>query len=412
MKPNLVVGCLGLMILGDVLTSFAFNLNLPFYNFGALIKVPIELLFIGLIVRYRKFHYLYLVLLGLFLFWLVGYTRTYINFGGVRDSSYGIDFEDTENQGNPILASCTILSRYFLFLTLMPMALIHSENERFIKSIKRIFEIFLYANSAAIVLGFLFKINFFSSYNSQNLDLPYQTRFGYKGLLYGINEVTGVYFVGIAYAYREIFVFKQRKFYLLLLLLLGATLTGTKGCLLAEVILTVYFFFQYRRRLFYIFIGPLLLGFIIYVVQVNLIGELSSLLNLYLTLDDATPLSAFLTFFMTGRNFYISENWIYMATHWNFLNYIFGDGVLYSETDFFDLYYFFGVGLLIYLYAYCRLIFYRKQPNVTHIFFFLMIIAITGGHIIRSAVFPIFFCLYLISGYWKPMKAKNTDIFL
>jgi hypothetical protein len=35
------------------------------------------------------------------------------------------------------------------------------------------------------------------------------------------------------------------------------------------------------------------------------------------------------------------------------------------------------------------------------IFLFLLLIAITGGHIVRSGVFPVFFGLYLISGCFK-----------
>lgn len=409
MKPHLIVTCLILIIAGDVLTSFAYNLNLSFYNIGVFIKTPIEFLFLGLIVRYKKFQYLYLIIFGLFLFWLIGFARTYVSFGGIRDGSYGLDFDDNGEGTNPVLASFTILNRYFLFFALMPMLLIHSEDQQFIKSVKKVFEIFLVANSLAIIVGFLFKINFFSSYNSQNIDLPYQPRFGYKGLLYGINEVTGIYFLGIAYAYREIFVYGQKKILLLLLLLIAAALTGTKGCLLAVLILSLYFFFKYKRKLFFIVIGPLFFGLIIYVIETNLIENLSALLNLYLTLDNTNAFSAFLTFFMTGRNLYINENFIYMATHWNFLNYIFGDGVLYSETDLFDLYYFFGVGFLIYFYGYGKLIFYKKnQPDLKYVFVFLLLIAVTGGHIIRSGVFPIFFGLYLITGYFNSEKKLSV----
>jgi len=400
MKPNLIVTCFALMIIADVLTSMAFNLGLSFWNIGFFVKTPIELLFIGLLLRFKQFHFVLVILAIVFLCWFVGFTTSYINFGGVRDSSYALDFGKPDTEGNPYLVSFTILNRYILFFALVPMLLLHTDNDRFLIACKKIFESFLYVNSLAIIIGFLFKIQLFSSYNPQAINDAFEARFGYKGLLYGINEVTGIYFLGVAYSYREIFHYGKNKYVLLALLLGASLLTGAKGCLISACLLSIYYLFKYKRILFYSVVGPITLAGILYLIKIDLIDQLSSMLNIYLTLDGTTPFNAFLTYFMTGRNLYIEYNWSYMLSHWNVLNYIFGDGILYSETDLFDLYYFFGFGSLIYLYGYVKLIFYRKtNPDIKYIFLFLLLIALTGGHLIRSGVFPVFFSLYLITGY-------------
>lgn len=375
-------------------------MNLPFWNIGVFIKIPIEFLCLIVLSQFKKFHFVYLLLLFLLVFWLIGFGTTYFNYGGVRDSSYGIEFEEGGNSGNPILASFTVLNRYFLFFALMPMILLHLENENFIKLCQKLFEVFLYANSFAIIIGFLFGIQLFSSYNAPGFNLDYEGRFGYKGLLYGINETTGVYFLGIAYAYRELFVFKTRKYLLLGVLLLSSFLTGAKGCIISAGLLSFYYLFSYKRRLLYSIVIPGLAVAAVYLVKIDFIEKLSAMFNLFMALDDASPFNALLTFFMTGRNLYIHYNWLYMASHWNILNYLFGDGVLYSETDFFDLYYFFGLGAFIYFYGYLRLIFYKKKErDLKSIVLLLLLIAFTGGHIIRSGVLPVFLCLYLITGY-------------
>jgi hypothetical protein len=362
MKPALVVACICLMIGGDVLTSLAFNAGLPFWNIGILIKSPIQLIFLVMILRYKEFHFVYLIIFLLCLCWLIGFTTTYVNYGGIRDNTYGLDFEGTELNGHPYWISFTVLNRYLLFFAIMPMLLLHAQDQRFISACKNAFECFFYLNSLAIILGYLFKIELFSSYHSQPGELSSDSRFGYKGLLYGINETTGIYFLGLAYAYREIFFYGKKKYLLLFLLLVASLLTGAKGCIIAVLLLTCYFLFRFRRRLFFLIFFPALLGGLVYLIKIDFLAQMSMLLNLYLTLDDTTPVGAFLTFFMTGRNLYIYHNWIYMLSHWNVLNYLFGDGVLYSETDLFDLYYFFGAGAILYLYGYAKLVFMQSLP--------------------------------------------------
>lgn len=398
MKAGLFIACILLIVLGDIFTSFAFNLGLPFYNFGAIIKTPIEFICLILLYKFNRFHFVYILLLTLLFCWLVGYSVTYINYGGIRDASYGLEFEGETIDANPFLSSFNILNKYFLFFALFPMFLIHENNTRFIGYCRKLFEGFHYANTIAIIIGFMFGIEFFSSYNAQG-DPSIEARFGYKGLLYGINETTGVFFLGIAYTYREIFIHKKDKIVLLLLLLGSSFLTGTKGAILSAALLSAYYLFKYKRRIFYITIIPIIAGILWFAISYDVIQKLAPLFSIYFNQDDRSQIGMFLTFFMTGRNDYIYHNWVYMESHWNILNYIFGDGVLYSETDLLDLYYFFGLGAIVYLFGYYKLFFYKKNADSGIIFSIFLLIAFTGGHVIRSGVFPVFLCLYLISEY-------------
>lgn len=411
MKPSIVVICILLMIVGDIFTSFAYNLNLSFWNIGLFIKTPIELLFLGLMFRYKQFHFIYFVLFALLLFWLIGFSTTLILGNVVWGSQYDANFIVGSNFENSLTASFTVFNRYILFFSLMPMLLAHRENEKFVESCKKVFEGFLYANSIAIIVGFIFKLDFFSSYNPTANDLAYEARFGYKGLLYGINETTGIFFLGVAHAYREIFTNYKRKYALLLLLLISSPLTGAKGCIIAVVLLSSFYLFRYKRILFYSLVVPSILIGIIYLIKIDFIEQVSSLFSIYIGDEfSSSAFGALLTLLMTGRNIYIYNNWSYMVDHWSAVNFLFGDGLLYSETDLFDLFYFFGLGGIIYLLAYIKLTFYVKaHRDLIAVFLFMLLLAFTGGHFIRSAVFPVFFSLYIISGYWQNESKENVS---
>ena len=412
MKPRLTIAALALMIIGDILTSFAYNLELPFWNIGVLIKFPLELLFLLLLVKFRKFHFVYFAIGVLVICWFIGTLTGLIQTDGSIERSIGANFIHTETPDDPWGNSFTVLSRYLLFFAIMPMLLIHIDNEEFLKNIQRLFEYFLYANSIAIIIGYVFKIPFFSSYNPKAEDLIFESRFGYKGLLYGINETTGVFFLGIAHIYREFFINHRKRYSLLCIVFLAALLTGTKGCIISLVLLTSYYLFKFRRPLFFAFVGPIFLVGIIYLIQIDFVEKVTAFFNIYMGDDfSSTPIGAAITLLMTGRNIYIYNNWLYMKSHWVPLNFLFGDGLLYSETDFFDLVYFFGLGSFLYLYIYMKLVFYKyADKTLITVFIFLLILAFTGGHIMRSAVFPIFFSLFLIIGYRKSKSVESTTV--
>ena len=242
------------------------------------------------------------------------------------------------------------------------------------------------------------KIQILSSYNPQAGDV--ELRFGYKGLLYGINEVTGVYFLGIAYTYREIFYFKKKKYFLLILLLGASFLTGAKGCLIAFLLLTLFYLARYRTVIFVLLALPIVIKGLTYLNDktIDMLKEAGNI-----NFDS----SSIITLLLTGRDLFVIRNFNYMASNWNILNYLFGDGILYSESDLFDLYYIFGIGAVVYLFMYLRTAFrIDKSPDSKYIIMLLLLMAFTGGHLIRSGVFPVFFVLYLVTSNSKMIAAK------
>ncbi|HUC79799.1 MAG TPA: hypothetical protein VMR70_02750 [Flavisolibacter sp.] len=344
------------------------------------------------------------MILGILFFsWTVGMLSGLFNTGGSTETPSGANFIHLETPDNPVGASVAVFSRYMLFFAIMPMFLLHVENEKFVNRCQQIFELFLYANCVAIIVGYIFNISFFSSYNPKAEETLLDARFGYKGLLYGINETTGVFFLAFAHVYRELFLFRKKKYLLLATLILASLLTGTKGCIIALVLVSSYYLFRYQKALFFSIVIPAVIAGTIFLIQIDFVEQVTAFLNIFWGDDfSTTPFGAVLTLLMTGRNIYIYNNWLYMLENWSVLNFLFGDGLLYSETDLMDLYYCFGLGTIAYLWGYTRLTFFRqKQFDLIFIFIFLLLLAFTGGHIIRSAVFPVFFCLYLIAGYRK-----------
>jgi len=219
-------------------------------------------------------------------------------------------------------------------------------------------------------------------------------RFGYKGLIYGANEVAGIYILGIAFFYREVFRHKQPKKMLLFVTCVAAVLTGTKATLIGLILITLYYFAKYKARHLIVVLIPLVILTTSLVVQNwELINEkyLASNTERFLSND-------LITFLMSGRDIYIVQNFTFINNHWSLINFLFGDSFLYSETDALDLYFFFGLVGALYLYMYTRLFFIRDH-SIDNIFVFLVLIAIAAvsGHIIQSGVVPVFVLLYIFS---------------
>jgi hypothetical protein len=413
-KKKVIIYFIYLIILSDMLTCFAANIGFGFTNFSLLIKSPIELFFLYQLYKDKRTNKYFILILVLLINWGIGVSVAWLINNGTVSYNASTIFVDNAESNRPYLTSFIVFNRCILLFCILPVLLIYKNDLTFITNCKKVFERFLYFNSALIVIGAIFKIPLFASYNLKELvEMGYDLRFGYKGLIFGINEVTGVYFLGLAYAFREVFVNEDKtKVYLLLIVIIGALLTGSKGSILAFVILTAYYMARYKFRFFLLLIFPTIIFGIYYLVTNDIFELITTKLNVSFAENGAgtdTPLDALLTLLTSNRNIYISYNWQYMLRNWSVLNWIFGDGVLGSETDLVDLYYLFGFGSVIYLYFYKKMFFAAgKNKNTKYIFAFLLLLAFTGGHFIRSAVVPIFLGLYIITGSKEKTIIENS----
>lgn len=397
MNPKRFAYLIFIIVIGDMLTTLAFNLKWPFWNFGILIKSLVEVLLLVYILVYKKLNYV-VILLFIFLIPLLINILTLKSINFKILNLYSANFEDVTN---PLISAIIVFNRYIFIFLLFPFFYLYRANITFSYLCKRIFNFFIYSNSFFIIIGFIFKIDIFSSYNPQAIEVSYNPRVGYKGLLYGTNEVAGIYFLALGHCYRQIFRNKENYLLMLLLVIICCFLTGTKSSLLSLLLLTLYYLYNYKKRWFYFALSASsgCLFFVSY--NYDIINLFLDNLNIYLDFNgfDSSLLGTAITVFMTGRNIYVYNNFVYIVNNWNFSNYFFGDSFLYSETDLFDLYYFFGFFSFLYFFIFVK--FVNKicyTPDSKGVLIILLLIAFTGGHILRSAVFPVFFCLYLVSG--------------
>ncbi|MCC8423973.1 hypothetical protein [Mucilaginibacter sp. UR6-11] len=269
---------------------------------------------------------------------------------------------------------------------------LYADDRVFAINVKKLFEYFMIVNSVCVIVGAVFKISLFSSYNPGNKFTDVELRFGYKGLLIGINEVTGVYFLGIAHFYREVLLYKRNgKIFVLLLIIVAAVLTGTKASVLAILLLTAYYFYKYFRKFFFLFFLP--------VLSVSIILLLTRYFYLITAFLSTVAQNDSIMFVITGgRSYRVALFFEYISNNWFLPSYILGQPQLYTETDMLDLYFFFGIGSILYLIIYAQLFFkFEKTNDRIPVFIMMLILASLSGHIIQSAVVPVFLILFLIS---------------
>lgn len=299
-------------------------------------------------------------------------------------------FMDTDT--NVFLASFKVFNRYVFFFSLSVLMYLYAEDATFVFDIKRLFECFIIVNSVCIILGAIFKISMFSSYNPGDKITDYTPRYGYKGLLFGINEITGIYFLSLVHYCREIVLYKRvKKILALLIIVVSSFLTGAKGALLVIFLVAALYVYRYFKKVFYLVFIPLVATGI-FVVATKYLDVLMDVLK---TISASDSIWTVIT---SGRSDYVIRNYNFISTQWSFLNFIFGDGSLYTEMDLFDLYLFFGIGGLIYLLLYIKTFLrFEKSLDRIPILIVMLFLASINGHMIQSAVFPVFLVLFLIS---------------
>jgi len=367
------------LIIADLVSGLLQTLEFSFYRVGLVLK---GLIILGLFVLYltrlsnKTFLSLYLVMLILSALWLIGFVISWIN----------IPFFDAAD-------SLVVLNRYLLFFILATAFVDWSASPTFQDETKSIFENFLALNNFFIFAGLIFGIHVFSTYDPFG-DMQGFSRFGYKGLIFGQNAVAGIYTLGVAYLFRETFKYKRPKMVLLAITFIAAIVIGAKATWITAMLIAGYYLFKYRFKTFIAIVIPTVV-ILAYVgitywpyIQQN---YFAFLVEKYESLD-------FYTFWTSNRNRLLTDTMEHISDTWTFINYITGDASSYVEMDFFDLYFFFGVGAILYLYMYNKFFFLKdKSVDNKYFFFIWMSMAFVAGHLINSAIVPLFFLLYIFS---------------
>jgi hypothetical protein len=288
-----------------------------------------------------------------------------------------------------------ILNKYFYFIILSILFIYYSKSYEFTEFIGRAFKYYIIFNSVIILLGFLFDLDIFSSYYKIAAD-----RFGYKGLIPAQNEATGVHFWGLAFFYRQYFLQKNESIYNVLIVTFASLLIGTKGIWISVVFFIGYYLLRYRTRRT-IFIGIPALIIIILTLGISLWDTIyNRYLYYFIYFIERSDVSWY-TILLSGRDIKTAISFEYIKEHWTIWNYIFGGvnlNVANSETDLMDGYFLLGINFIIYL-AYYFILYFRYDRSIdnTMIFVLYIILSFSGGHMIYSAIVPLFYLMYIFS---------------
>lgn len=281
------------------------------------------------------------------------------------------------------LNAIVTFGKYLFPIFLFTYFSIHTSNENYTKKTLQVFKGVLVINSLLAILGFIFTIRFFETYDG--------SRFGYNGLLLTSATSTYVYFLGISfYLIQGKEILKKWDFWVVML---AALLVGTKSlyfslCLLSFLLL----FLKVRKPLRYIivFLGTILFASIYYVLfyQVDLFIEIRETRGI---------LGAVLSY---RNELFLEDTLPDIKQNWSFVNYLFGgvsDIELRSEMSFIDIFYFFGsIGGVYYLYTYFKTYFSEKNILKTYwpYFIILAIIVAIAGNFFFYATIPIYLLLF------------------
>tara|TARA_B110000046_G_scaffold111743_1_gene118945 strand:+ start:11917 stop:13080 length:1164 start_codon:yes stop_codon:yes gene_type:complete len=256
--------------------------------------------------------------------------------------------------------------------------LIIKENSK--KLLFKIFEVIIILNTFLIVFGFLFKIQFFETYEF--------SRFGYNGLLR--NSSAGTYFYLISlfyflYSYKEQFFNKWKS----VLVFIVCFFIGTKSIYFGLSVVTLtYLFFRYKN-----YKKKYLLSFI-FVLTTFILGYL--LFFEFGQFNHIRQSDGLASSILSYRNqLFLNNTLPNIKQNWSFINYLIG-GLnninARSQLDIIDVIHFWGfLGGAFYLFIYYKFLITFKLVRIDLIFIvFLIFLIFFAGNFFTYTTIPIY----------------------
>lgn len=366
---------IGLLFLLDILNKFNFTEDTNIALLIKLIKTSFELIFLTfLLINWKSTKYFFYFLSFIILVFVIGQLNLQFNLG--LNQFYNIE-----------------LLRYTL-LYLFPLIYLKffefSSNKPFRESkLEFLLLLILVVNTICILLGALFDIEFFKTYD--------KNRWGYMGLMPRSITASYFYIVGIFYLYSKIQT-SQKYVILFVLSVIGAVLVGTKSIYLYLSLLLVYHIVvnqYYKLKTFY-FLGTFILGMGIFfqdfIFEQIIQRFFSGLYNLY-------EQKGWLTAIMSYRDTIFKENVGFYTEKWNFINYIFGGKIFETalfENSLLDLGIFFGiVGSVSYLFFFYKKLVHNKSSFIQINLLFILIISIFAGQFFSNISAMAYLCSFM-----------------
>ncbi|WP_443634528.1 hypothetical protein ABXT64_05330 [Candidatus Marifrigoribacter sp. Uisw_064] len=343
--------------------SEAYGKTVAFSNETTILQSSIKLvvliyLVIDVLINYKKKNYLITVTL-LSLFFIIGQY--------IIPNSYSSE-------------SIILFSKYLFPLFLFLYFNCHTLNKKSVNYLFKVFELIIILNSLLVILGVLFDISIFETYQF--------ARFGYNGLLRTSSTSTYFYIISLfyfLYTYREHFFSKWKSIFVFIVCLF----VGTKSIYLGlGAIILAFLFLKIRAKKQRYILGILLIlvfsviGYLLFFEfgKFNQIRESNGIISSILSYRDQLFLNK------TLPN--ISENWGPV----NYLLGGFNDISSRSQLDFIDILHFWGIiGGIFYLITYYKLYvtFYINKIALFCIVFLIFIIFFAGNFFTYSTI-PIY----------------------
>ena len=368
-----------IFFIGDVARNLAMSDQSSFIRYTAISKGVV--LFIYVVVFALNFRFF--IAQTRARYWLLALL---VLIGSFLLSQLTGDFEENKWQG--ISKNLVYVSRFLYlpvtFLLFYPLMTITRKTSK----IFRLFEVLFFLNCALILLGAIFDIAAFRTYDIF-------TRYGYMGIYNSNNQASYYFILMIIYYYHQ--VSEGSKPYKLIFVVLCALLLGTKKIYLFLPLLVAYDFFRYRRyKNKWLIISIVAIMGIAYLLRDNILAFLEKYFNALVVLQEK---KGWLSMLSSTRDAYLKKTYENVVVgKWEWYNYIIGGADFYnnrSEMELFDIFFFFGIiGLLVYAWFIKDMMQYFR--NMTYLWvmmaFLLFIAALASGFLV-SANQPIAFLL-------------------
>jgi len=404
---QLIIFSMVAMFIADAVNTYLAKsgYDLRFYSFSLWVRIFIEVYFLLLLSKVKRIGAkVYLLILSLTAFYLAGVLSSAIN--GLYEEN--------------ILRNIVIINKIVFVFICGGVVLAYFKDVRDRKQLFKYYEWLVLIESFIVVMGFIFKISLFASYDPA-------IRFGYKGIIPAQNEATGFFIIAVFYFANKFFHLESSNInlYKLVLVLFAGMLTGTKGCVIFIPIIICGYLLKYFRVGFYlkklVCLLPVIVliyvkwDFILSQVMVSigyLQGQLSSLESSSDLLINPT-----ITMLISGRNLKFLYFSNYIRRHWTIINYLFGGFNVFKcslEVDPLDVFALFGmVGFLVFYLNYFKILGFRIHGMPFNVFYFIAIwtvVSFTGGHLVYSAINAMYlsvFILHLRSYNWKGTRSSR-----
>lgn len=285
----------------------------------------------------------------------------------------------TEKVGH--LEQFTMLGRYLFPLVVLAFSNIFT-TQKIRENLIRAFEIIILLNIGLIILGAIFKIDYFSTYNNMS-------RFGFNGMLLNGSKASYIYTIALMYftLFRN-YKSTWRKVFTVLIVLLGVVLLGTKTIYIG--VATVVFAIFYKR---FGYVVSAIASLAIVALGVAAITQSDLFSN-------AIQVDGFWSPLLSYRDVLLTQNLLpFIDQHWTFINYLFGGyggGDLRSQFGLIDLFFYFGIiGTIIYVLQ-LFFSFFNKSPNSLTVILCagILIQAMLSGNFFFNASITIYILIF------------------